>query len=289
MTRMNAPAIASLPDIQSRTDYRGLRIDAVGIRAVRFPVTIRAGHRLLPTIATFSMAVDLPAVTKGTHMSRFIELLEAQTGAMDQQRFKQLLIEMLERLEARSGTVDMQFPYFVRKTAPISGATSQLDYEVCWQGSISEGGRYSFRMHVTVPATSLCPCSKEISAYGAHNQRSMISIEAELSGEMAIEELIAIAERSASCEVYGLLKRSDEKYVTERAYDNPKFVEDLVRDVALELNREPRVRSYAVEAENFESIHNHSAFARLARSAATTGPALSGKRLVHLPSAQTAE
>ena len=142
---------------------------------------------------------------------------------------------------------------------------SQLDYEVCWRGSVSGEGQYSFWMHVTVPATSLCPCSKEISAYGAHNQRSHISIEAELAGEMAIEDLIAIAERSASCEVYGLLKRPDEKYVTERAYDNPKFVEDLVRDVALALNQEPRVGAYVVEAENFESIHNHSAFARLMR------------------------
>ena len=213
------------------------------------------------------MTVGLPAVTKGTHMSRFIELVEAQTAALDLQGFRELVLEMLERLEARGGTVEMRFPYFVRKFAPVSGVASLLDCDVRWRGSVSDDGRYSFWMHVTVPATSLCPCSKEISAYGAHNQRSLISIEAELGGEMAIEELIAIAERSASCEVYGLLKRPDEKYVTERAYDNPKFVEDLVRDVALELNREPRVRAYTVEAENFESIHNHSAFARLVRPA----------------------
>jgi GTP cyclohydrolase I len=262
MTGMNTPArIASLPDIQSQADDRELRIDAVGIKAVRYPVTVQGRQRLLSTVATFSMTVDLPAATKGTHMSRFIELLETQAAALDPQGFRELVLEMLERLDARSGTVEMRFPYFVRKAAPVSGVASLLDCDVRWRGSVSDDGRYSFWMHITVPATSLCPCSKEISAYGAHNQRSLISIEAELGGEMVIEELIAIAERSASCEVYGLLKRPDEKYVTERAYDNPKFVEDLVRDVALELNREPRVRAYAVEAENFESIHNHSAFA----------------------------
>ncbi|MGH8248442.1 MAG: GTP cyclohydrolase I FolE2, partial [Gammaproteobacteria bacterium] len=151
-------------------------------------------------------------------------------------------------------------------------------YEVCWRGSASDEGRDSFRMQVTVPATSLCPCSKEISDYGAHNQRSHIGIEAELTDEMAIEELIAIAERSASCEVYGLLKRADEKWVTERAYDNPKFVEDLVRDVALALNHEPRVGAYVVEAENLESIHNHSAFARIVRPSPAAGSAQSGRR-----------
>lgn len=161
--------------------------------------------------------------------------------------------------------IEMRFPYFVPKTAPVSRVQSLLDYQVCWRGNLSDTGEYSFSMHVMVPATSLCPCSKKISDYGAHNQRSHISIEAELAGHMRIEELIAIAERSASCEVYGLLKRPDEKYVTERAYDNPKFIEDLVRDVALALNQDPRVTAYTVEAENFESIHNHSAFARIVK------------------------
>jgi len=272
---MNAPErIAMLPDVQSRADSRDLPIDAVGIKRVRSPVTIRAGERLLPTIATFSMTVGLPAVTKGTHMSRFIELLELQTQALDQHGFKSLLLDMLERLDARRGTIEMRFPYFIKKIAPVSRVQSQLDYDVRWRGRVSDEGRYSFWMHVRVPATSLCPCSKEISAYGAHNQRSQISIETELTGEMAIEELIAVAERSASCEVYGLLKRADEKYVTERAYDNPKFVEDLVRDVALELNQEPRVHAFVVEAENFESIHNHSAFARLVRPIAHERSAL---------------
>jgi GTP cyclohydrolase I len=209
------------------------------------------------------MTVGLSAVTKGTHMSRFIELLEAQGGVLDQTGFKTMLFDMLERLEAHSGAIEMRFPYFVQKTAPVSGVQSLLDCAVCWHGAIDTAGQYSFRMQITVAATSLCPCSKEISAYGAHNQRSHITIDATLVSEMAIDELMAIAERSASCEVYGLLKRVDEKYVTERAYDNPKFVEDLVRDVALGLNHEPRVDAYIVEAENFESIHNHSAFARI--------------------------
>jgi GTP cyclohydrolase FolE2 len=215
------------------------------------------------------MGVGLPAATKGTHMSRFVELLQSETRSLDQRAFKSLVLDMLERLEARTGEIEMCFPYFVTKTAPVSRVQSQLDYQVCWRGRVSDESPYSFRMQVSVPATSLCPCSKEISAYGAHNQRSMIRIEAELAGDMAIEELIAMAERSASCELYGLLKRADEKHVTERAYDNPKFAEDLVRDVALELDTKPGVLAYVVEAENFESIHNHSAFARLVRPSRT--------------------
>ncbi|HEY7765383.1 MAG TPA: GTP cyclohydrolase FolE2, partial [Aestuariivirgaceae bacterium] len=218
------------------------------------------------TIATFSMSVGLAAEAKGTHMSRFIELLDSQTQPLNQQRFKTLLLVMLARLDARSGELEMRFPYFVTKAAPVSGIQSRLDYDVCWRSRVSAESEYSFWMQVSVPATSLCPCSKEISAYGAHNQRSIIRIDVELKGEMSIEELLGAAERSASCEVYGLLKRADEKYVTERAYENPKFAEDLVRDVALELNRDPLVRAYVIEAENFESIHNHSAFARLARA-----------------------
>jgi GTP cyclohydrolase I len=260
-------SLARLPDVQSQADKRDLRIDAVGIKAVRHPVTIQGRTGAQPSVATFEMTVELPAVAKGTHMSRFIELLERQTQPLDARGFRRLVLAMLDRLEARSGTIAMQFPYFVTKTAPVSGVASRLDYDVCWRGVVGDDGRYAFRMRIVAPATSLCPCSKEISAYGAHNQRSLISVEAELDGEMDIEELLAIAEGSASCEVYGLLKRPDEKYVTERAYDNPKFVEDLVRDVAVELNREARIRSYVVEAENFESIHNHSAYARIVREA----------------------
>jgi GTP cyclohydrolase I len=265
---MNAPEKIFLQDVQSRPDSRNLRIDAVGVKGLRYPVTIEAGDGAVPTAATWCLTVALEASDKGTHMSRFVELLEAQCEPLTAQRFARLVAEMLERLQAPGGTIEMRFPYFVRKAAPISGVPSQLDYEVCWRGSISEGGDYTFWISVAVPATSLCPCSKEISEYGAHNQRSCIQITAELLGNVAIEELIRIAEQAASCEVYGLLKRPDEKFVTERAYDNPRFVEDLVREVALALNRDERVGRYTVEAENFESIHNHSAFARIISDAA---------------------
>jgi GTP cyclohydrolase FolE2 len=263
---MNAPErTAFLPDVQATEDQRKLAINAVGVKGVRYPVTLHTGKGVVPTIATLSMTVGLPATMRGTHMSRFIEVLEAQTAALDQVGFKAFLFAMMQRLHAHSGELEMRFPYFVRKSAPVSGAQSLLDHEVRWQGTVAEDGQYGFWMYVTVPATSLCPCSKEISTYGAHNQRSHICIGVRLVAEMAVEELIAIAERNASCEVYGLLKRADEKYVTERAYDNPKFVEDLVRDIALALGDDPRVRAFQVEAENFESIHNHSAFARIAQ------------------------
>ncbi len=262
---MNAPERLILPDIQSQPDRRNLVIDGVGVKGVRYPMTIAAAGSILPTVASLSMTVGLSAAVKGTHMSRFIEMLEAQTAPLDQRGFVAMTLNMLERLHARSGTIEMQFPYFMKKTAPVSHVQSLLDIDVLWRASATADGRPTFGMRVIVPVTSLCPCSKEISAYGAHNQRSYISIETTLTGEMEIEELIAIAERSASCEVYGLLKRPDEKYVTERAYENAKFVEDLVRDVALLLNQDMRVGAYVVEAENFESIHNHSAFARIVR------------------------
>ena len=270
---MNAPEKIVFPDIQSQFDSRNLSIEDVGIKGVRFPLAVKAYDKSVHTIATLALTVGLSANAKGTHMSRFIELLEAQTEALDQKRFKTLVLDMLERLGAKTGAIEMRFPYFIKKTAPVSKATSHLDYDVRWLGRVSGPDDYTFAMQVTVPATSLCPCSKEISAYGAHNQRSHIMIEAELSSDMAIEELIGIAEGSASCEVYSLLKRADEKYVTEFAYDNPKFVEDLVRDVALALKREPRISAYVVEAENFESIHNHSAFARIVRTSPAVGQA----------------
>ena len=273
---MNAPERIDLPDIQSQLDSRGIGIDAVGVKGVRYPVTMLEGDSRVPTIATFSMTVGLSAIAKGTHMSRFIELLGMQKQPLTPHRFRAMTIDMLQRLDTRSGAIEMRFPCFVQKTAPVSGVESLLDCDVRWLGSVTDGA-YSFWMQVTVPVTSLCPCSKEISDYGAHNQRSHITIDAATTGEMATEELVAIAERSASCEVYGLLKRVDEKHVTERAYDNPKFVEDLVRDVAVALEQEPRVLDYRVEAENFESIHNHSAFAQIVRRAAADKPRSSGR------------
>lgn len=260
-----------LPDIQSYADDRNLPIDGVGVRGVRYLITLRTAEGgVMPTVATVALSVALAPSTRGAHMSRFIELLESQREPLDPKRFEELVHAMLDRLEASSGAIKMEFPYFVRKIAPVSGATSFLDYEVNWHGRVSTEGLYSFAMEVRVPVTSLCPCSKEISAYGAHNQRSLITVRAELSGELPVEKLIVIAETCASCELFGLLKRPDEKYVTERAYDNPKFAEDLVRDVALALRDEPRVGAFIVESENFESIHNHSVFARIERPATGT-------------------
>ena len=173
-----------------------------------------------------------------------------------------MLRSMTARLEADTGHIEMSFPFFVMKRAPVSGVESLMDYRATLIGELRHGHTETW-LRVAVPVTSLCPCSKRISAYGAHNQRSQVTITARLRSHMWIEELIEIAESEASCELYGILKRTDEKYVTERAYDNPKFVEDLVRDVATRLNRDARVAAYVVEAENFESIHNHSAYARI--------------------------
>jgi GTP cyclohydrolase I len=260
---MNARDLKEIPDVQGTRDSRKLAIDKVGIKAIRHPIQIkeRSGS-VQHTIATFNMYVGLPHQFKGTHMSRFVEILNAHEREITVETFQVMLREMVEKLEAKEGRIEMSFPYFVEKAAPVSGVKSLMDYEVTFIAQVLKGER-CFAMKVLVPATSLCPCSKEISEYGAHNQRSRITIGARVVDEISIQELIGIAERSASCEVYGLLKRPDEKYVTERAYDNPRFVEDLVREVALALDRDARIGRYIVEAENFESIHNHSAFARI--------------------------
>lgn len=265
---MNAPEKNMLlPDVQSSAETRGLEIGAVGIKGLRYPVKVRSRDRVADTVVQWAMTVGLPAEVKGTHMSRFVELLQAQSGALDAASLCGLLREMLGRLNAQSGVIEMRFPWFVEKTAPVSCVRSLLDHDVQWRASVSAEGLYALWLEVVVPVTSLCPCSRDISVYGAHNQRSHISIEVEVLEPIEIEDLIAIAESSGSCEVYGLLKRVDEKFVTERAYENPKFVEDMVRDVAAALNGEHRVGAYVVKVENFESIHNHSAFACIARPA----------------------
>lgn len=261
---MNAPEKLPLPDVQAAADHRALAIDQVGVRGVRHPLTIRLRDGAeQPTVATLEMTVALAAEVKGTHMSRFLEVLQAQDGPLDAQGLRALALRMLARLEAAGGQVLMRFPFFLRKRAPVSGVESLLDYEAMWRVSVEPGRIPELWVRVVVPVTSLCPCSKEISAYGAHNQRSHITIDAELAQPVHLEDLVEMAEQEASCALWGLLKRPDEKYVTERAYDNPKFVEDLVRDVALRLSRDLRVRRFVVESENFESIHNHSAYARL--------------------------
>lgn len=251
-----------LPDIQSVVDTRAVVIDHVGIKGLTHPLTIRAADgTAIPTVVTADMAVRLAREAKGTHMSRFIEVLQAHREPLDLEGLRGLTRGMLARLGAEAGRIDLAFPYFIEKVAPVSGVRSLLDYRVRLRCELAPGKDLECHIGVTVPVTSLCPCSKEISEYGAHNQRSHISIDARLSADLSIEDLVRIAEEEASCEVFGLLKRPDEKWVTERAYDNPKFVEDLVRDIALRLNRDERIGAYVVASENFESIHNHSAFA----------------------------
>jgi len=265
---MNHPYGLRIPDVQSGADDRCLAIDRVGIKSIRHPVRIAdKGGAIAHTIGVFSMDVRLPHDVKGTHMSRFVETLNGAEREFSVATFETILREMVNRLEAESGRIEMSFPYFINKTAPVSRVRSLLDYDVTLIGEIARG-RYRFSMKVLVPVTSLCPCSREISAYGAHNQRSHVTVTARTRGLMWIEDLIRICEESASCELYGLLKRLDEKHVTEKAYDNPKFVEDMVRDIALVLNADERIEAYTVEAENFESIHNHSAYALIERDKA---------------------
>jgi len=256
--------VISVEDVQGRADTRRIPIDRVGIKEIRHPVRVKdrsAGEQ--HTIATFNMYVSLPHNFKGTHMSRFVEVLHhAREISVDS--FRTMLGEMTQRLDAESGHIEMTFPYFVNKRAPVSGVESLMDYQASLIGETCQG-RSALWVKVVVPVTSLCPCSKKISDYGAHNQRSHVTIKAQLREHMWIEEIIDIAEQEASCELFGILKRPDEKFVTERAYDNPKFVEDMVRDVAVRLNNESRIQAYVVESENFESIHNHSAYARIER------------------------
>ena len=261
---MNHPHGLVIPDVQSSADHRQLAINRVGIKAVRHPVRIadKSGG-VQQTVAVFNMYVHLPHNFKGTHMSRFVEILHGERE-ISVESFRAMLEKMTERLEADAGHIEMSFPFFVMKKAPVSGVESLMDYHASMIGE-RRNGRTEMWVRVVVPVTSLCPCSKKISSYGAHNQRSHVTINAKLRTHLWIEEIIDIAESEASSELYGILKRPDEKYVTERAYDNPKFVEDMVRDVAARLNADDRIAAYTVEAENFESIHNHSAYALIER------------------------
>src|SRR5690242_21704696 len=255
--------VVSVEDVQNRADTRQIPINQVGIKDINHPVRVKdrsAGHQ--HTVANFSMYVDLPHNFKGTHMSRFVEILNNYEREISVDSFKEMLTDMTERLGSASGHIQMRFPYFINKKAPVSGVQSLLDYEVTFTGERKDG-QNCLKIKVVVPVTSLCPCSKKISDYGAHNQRSHVTVECKAKGFIWIEEIIDVVEKEASCELYGLLKRPDEKYVTERAYDNPKFVEDMVRDIAVKLNADGRIRQYKIESENFESIHNHSAYAMI--------------------------
>jgi GTP cyclohydrolase I len=267
---MNAPhspqSPATMPDVQGSADTRQIAINRVGIKSIRHPVKVldRSGG-VQHTIAMFNMYVSLPHNFKGTHMSRFVEILNSHEREISVENFPAMLRDMVEKLEAHSGHIEMNFPYFINKAAPVSGVQSLMDYDVTLIGDICNGEIVS-TIKVVVPVTSLCPCSKKISERGAHNQRSHVTVSVRINDHLWIEEVVQLVEREASCELYGLLKRPDEKFVTERAYDNPKFVEDMVRDVATRLNAEARVDAYVVESENFESIHNHSAYALIENS-----------------------
>jgi GTP cyclohydrolase I len=258
-----------IADVQNYPDSRKLAIDKVGIKSIRHPIKVMDKNSgVQHTIASFGMYVYLPHHFKGTHMSRFIEILNGNEREFSVESFEEVLRLMVRKLEAESGHIEMNFPYFVNKKAPVSGVQSLMDYDVTFIGEIRDGS-YIQTMKVLVPCTSLCPCSKKISEYGAHNQRSHVTITVRTNAFVWIEDIIKIAEENASSQLYGLLKRPDEKYVTEKAYENPKFVEDLVRDVAAALNQDERIDAYVVEAENFESIHNHSAYALIERDKAS--------------------
>jgi GTP cyclohydrolase I len=260
-----APKADAMHDKQSERDYRKLRIDKVGVRGLRFPIQIRDKARSLQnTIATIGMFVDLPQEFKGTHMSRFIEVLNSHGHIVHVENIEDILREMQAKLKASVAHLEMEFPFFLSKKAPVSEMESVMDYVARFDAT-ANGKEIDFMLTVKVGVTTLCPCSKAISRYGAHNQRGLVTVQVRSRKAIWIEDLIALVEGCASSELYSLLKRQDEKAVTERAYENPVFVEDLVRNVALKLNAHPDVAWYKVDAENYESIHNHNAFASIER------------------------
>jgi GTP cyclohydrolase IB len=254
-----------MPDVQASSDQRRVAIDRVGVKEVTYPIRLATpdgGEQ--STVAKVSMYVSLPHHQKGTHMSRFLEVLnEFAASALTPQCFPLIARAIRERLNAAEAHFEAEFTYFIRKFAPVTGAPGLMDYQVRFESSAN--GEEDFIMSVAAPATSLCPCSKEISQYGAHNQRCRIEAKVRITERVWIEEIVEYLERAASVAVYAVLKRPDEKYVTEAAYDNPKFVEDIVRDLALLLDKEPRISWFSINSENFESIHNHNAYAQLTR------------------------
>ena len=259
LKRNGAPV--ELHDKQNERDHRELRIDKVGVRGLRFPIQIRdKAHVVQNTIATIGMYVDLPKEFKGTHMSRFIEVLNAHGNMVHVENITDILHAMQKKLRAETAHLEMEFPFFLGKHAPVSGMEGLMDYTARFDATAT-GREVDFVLTVVAGVTTLCPCSKAISKYGAHNQRGSVTVQIRSREVVWIEDLIALVESSASSELYSLLKRQDEKAVTERAYENPVFVEDLVRNAALKLNAHPDVTWYKVEAENYESIHNHNAYA----------------------------
>jgi len=258
-------------DVQNRPDDRNIEIQKVGVKGIRYPVIVLDKEKgTQPVNATINMYVNLPHQFKGTHMSRFVEILNAYRGEINLRTFQEILETMRERLHARSAHMDISFPYFIEKTAPVSGAKSLMAYDCLFSGENTAKKR-DFLVGVTVPVTTVCPCSKEISTLGAHNQRSLLRLCLRFRKFFWIEDVIRLLEESASSEIYALLKRPDEKYVTERAFERPMFVEDVVRTVAEKLNGIDNFTWYSIEAENIESIHNHSAYAYIEKSPPAEG------------------
>ncbi|MCL5770379.1 MAG: GTP cyclohydrolase FolE2 [Planctomycetes bacterium] len=253
-----------MPDVQAASDRRNIAIDKVGVKNVRYPITLRqpdGGWQ--HTIALINLYVSLPHHKKGTHMSRFLEILNRHHRSITPAQIVPILHEVKTRLLANDAHIEIVFPYFIEKTAPVTAARGLMDYVCSFEGT--SDGQDDFILGVKAPATSLCPCSKEISRYGAHNQRCEISARVRFTGELWIEDLVRLMESAASAPVYAVLKRPDEKFVTEQAFDNPKFVEDVIRDLAMAMESEDRITWYSVQSENFESIHNHNAYAQIER------------------------
>lgn len=252
--------MAPMPDMQKSPDSRKIAIDKVGVKDIRYPIVVQDKYRgQQHTVARVNMYVDLPEQFKGTHMSRFIEVLNLYHGEISVDNMEAILAEMKQRLEADRAHLELDFPYFIEKRAPVSGARSLLEYQCRMLGSLAE--EFDFLLEASIPVTSLCPCSKEISERGAHNQRSIVTVQIRYREHIWLEDLIDWVEDCASCQVYSLLKREDEKAVTEQAYDNPMFVEDMVRAVTEKLRAVPEIHWFKIQCENFESIHNHSAYA----------------------------
>jgi GTP cyclohydrolase I len=253
----------TLTDTQSQQDDRQIPIDRVGVKNLRYPIQIRdKNHAIQSTVATMQLTVDLPHQHKGTHMSRFVEVLNSHGAVLHVNNIRDILNQLTERLHSNCAHVDFEFPFFMEKNAPATGAMGLMDYNARFSATLDHG-QLDFVVTAIVGVTTLCPCSKAISTAGAHNQRGQVTLSIRSTPPMWLEDMIQLVEQSASSELYSLLKRPDEKVVTERAYANPVFVEDLVRNVAMRCDALPEISYYAVEAENYESIHSHNAFARI--------------------------
>ena len=251
-------------DVQKESAKHEIDIDKVGVKGVKYPIVVLdKKNKSQNTVATINMYVDLPRSFRGTHMSRFIEILDRHKGRMTFHNISPILSEMKEKLDAKSAHLEIAFPYFIEKSAPVSGQKSFMVYECKFIASQNDNDE--FILEVNIPVMSLCPCSKEISDRGAHNQRSIVTVKIKINGIVWIEDIVNLVEDAASSDVYALLKREDEKYVTEKAYENPRFAEDMVRHIAVELEKIQQVTWFMVETENFESIHNHNAYASVSR------------------------